>query len=156
MKRRISYTHKILIASGVNLDLLGRREPEIYGAETLADMERLLKDFLQEWKSKNQIDKLSLVFFQTNSEEKFLDEISKGYIGAVINAGAWTHTSLAIADRLRGVNLPFVEVHVSDVKKRERFRKNSFLKKSALVSISGHGIRGYKLGLDRLLKYLFL
>jgi len=156
MRRNASTANKILIASGVNLDLLGQREPQIYGTATLAEMERLLKDFFKTYKKKHKLDNLRLVFFQTNNEEKFLNEISRGYLGAVVNAGAWTHTSLAIADRLKGVNLPFVEVHVSDIKTRESFRRESFLEPIALASISGYGIRSYKVGLDKLLKHLLV
>ncbi len=155
MTRRAQKSVKILIASGVNLDLLGRRQPHIYGTKTLADMEDLLQGCLRKWTGDRNDLKIKLVFFQTNSEEMFLREIAKDYVGAVINAGAWTHTSLAIADRLLGVSLPYVEVHVSDVKKRESFRKNSFLQEHAIASVSGLGIKSYAKGLETLLGYLF-
>jgi 3-dehydroquinate dehydratase-2 len=145
---------KILIASGVNLDLLGRRQPHIYGRKTLADMEDLVKSSMRAWSVEHGHIKIKLVFFQTNSEERFLREITKDYTGAVINAGAWTHTSLAIADRLVGVSLPYVEVHVSDVKKRETFRKISYLSEHAIASFSGLGIKSYAKGFDSLLNYL--
>jgi 3-dehydroquinate dehydratase-2 len=155
MTRRAHKILKILIASGVNLDLLGRRQPDIYGLDTLSDMEIIVKDALRVW-VRDQIDlKIKLVFFQTNSEDVFLREISKDYAGAVINAGAWTHTSLAIADRLLGVSLPYVEVHVSDVKNRESFRKKSFLSEHAIASVSGLGIKSYARGLEALLNHLF-
>ncbi len=154
MTRRAQKTLKILIASGVNLDLLGRRQPDIYGVDTLADMEKLVKISLRAW-ARDQIDlKIKLVFFQTNSEHSFLHEISKDYAGAVINAGAWTHTSLAVADRLLGVSLPFVEVHVSNVKNRESFRKQSYLREHAITSVSGLGIKSYARGLEALLNHL--
>jgi 3-dehydroquinate dehydratase-2 len=146
---------KILIANGVNLDLLGVREPHIYGSDTLDDMKKLLRLFISKWKKNANNTAIDLVFFQTNSEEKFLMEIDKGYAGAIINAGAWTHTSLAIADRLKGVCLPYVEVHISNMKKRENFRQKSFLKDNAVAVVSGKGIKGYEVGLIKLLRHLF-
>ena len=141
---------KILIASGVNLDLLGRRQPDIYGNHTLMDMQKLVKS---QWKKEFLKAPFELVFFQTNDELKFLKEISKNYVGAVINAGAWTHTSLAIADRLLGLQLPFVEAHVSQVSRREDFRKHSFLKPHALGVVEGQGIRSYWLALELLMRH---
>lgn len=155
MTRPLKKTVKILIASGVNLDLLGRREPHVYGTKTLADMKRLVEAFVRAWSRGRRDPQVKLVFFQTNSEETFLREIAKDYAGAVINAGAWTHTSLAIADRLIGVRLPYVEVHVSDVNKRESFRKISYLSEHAIASVSGLGIKSYSKGLEALLHYLF-
>lgn len=146
---------KILIANGVNLDLLGTREPDIYGNDTLEDIKRLIRLFFSKWKKESSGPAIDLVFFQTNSEEKFLNEISKGYSGAIINAGAWSHTSLAIADRLKGVSLPYVEVHISDLKKRELFRRKSFLKANALAVVEGLGIKGYEVALRKILRHLF-
>lgn len=154
MTHRAQQIIKILIASGVNLDLLGCRQPDIYGVDTLSDMEILVKDALRAWAHDQTGVKIKLVFFQTNSEDVFLREISKDYAGAVINAGAWTHTSLAIADRLLGVSLPYVEVHVSDVKNRESFRKKSYLSEHAIASVSGLGIQSYARGLEALLNHL--
>lgn len=145
---------KILIASGVNLDLLGRRQPEIYGRETLKDMESLL---VSEWREMAKIRKsqdYKLVFFQSNDESRFLSEFDKPYAGAVINAGAWTHTSLALADRLVGLGLPFVEAHISDTKTREVFRQHSFLRAHAVDVIQGLGIRSYWVALQSLISYL--
>lgn len=146
---------KILIANGVNLDLLGAREPEVYGEGTLDDMKHLLRVFLSKWRKDSSAPALDLVFFQTNSEEKFLMEFDKGYVGAIINAGAWSHTSLAIADRLKGVSLPYIEVHVSNLKKREPFRQKSFLKANAVAVVEGLGIKGYEVALRKLLCHLF-
>ncbi len=142
---------EILIASGVNLDLLGRRQPEIYGHETLTDMKRLIQE---RWRAVPQKADFKLVFFQTNDETKFLKELDKGYAGAVINAGAWTHTSLAIADRLVGLSLPYVEAHISRLKDREAFRQHSYLKAHALAVFDGHGIESYWLALESLLAHL--
>ncbi len=142
---------KILIASGVNLDLLGKRQPEIYGHDTLKDMEALVRS---QWKKRYSKAKFQLVFFQTNDESKLLKEFGKNYAAAVINAGAWTHTSLAIADRLVGLQLPFVEAHVSHVSKREPFRQQSFLKPHAIALVEGHGIKSYWLALEKLMEHL--
>jgi len=145
----------ILVASGVNLDLLGKREPHIYGLDSLEDMELLVKVELKKWLKRFGGYKVKVKFFQTNDESKFLSELDKGYDGAVINAGAWTHTSLAISDRLKGLALPYVEVHVSDISKREAYRQVNFLKESALASIQGLGIKGYAAGLEKLLSHMF-
>jgi len=155
MPKAHNHPQKILIANGVNLDLLGSREPDIYGKDSLIDMQRNVKAFVKEWMLSRSSRGIRPVFFQTNSEERFLAEIAKNYAGAVINAGAWSHTSLAIADRLKGVGLPYVEVHVSNINKREPFRKKSFLKSGALASISGKGIKGYEIALGLLLDYLY-
>jgi 3-dehydroquinate dehydratase II len=153
-------TLKILIASGVNLDLLGAREPLVYGTSTLLQMEKMVKiNFARDYKSKtgkNYAGKkqYQLHFFQTNDEAKFLKELDRGYVGAVINAGAWTHTSLAIADRLIGLSLPYVEVHVSDLTARETFRQFSYLAQGAVTVIQGHGIESYWLGVEALVHFL--
>jgi 3-dehydroquinate dehydratase-2 len=137
---------RILIASGVNLDLLGQREPEIYGHATLSDMEALLR---------REFDHLvDLHFLQSNVESMFLEALSGGWDGAVINPGAWTHTSLALADRLAGVRLPFVEVHLSNTTKREAIRHFSYCAPHALGIVQGFGIRSYLLGLSGLLQFL--
>ena len=144
----------ILIASGVNLDLLGRREPHIYGSDTLKDMEKMVRKNLAARQGSSGQQRYSVKFFQTNDEARFLAEISKDYAGAVINAGAWTHTSLALADRLAGVGLVFVEAHVSDTAKREPFRKHSYLAAHASAVVQGHGIESYWLALEKLLTVL--
>jgi len=142
---------QILIASGVNLDLLGRREPHIYGSDSLADMKKMVT---KNWRQTFADSAFKLVFFQTNDEAKFLKELDKSYAGAVINAGAWTHTSLAIADRLAGLSLPFVEAHVSRLSERESFRQHSYLKAHALNVIDGEGIRSYWVALESLMAFL--
>jgi 3-dehydroquinate dehydratase-2 len=150
---KMAKTLKILIANGVNLDLLGRRQPQLYGSSTLKDVESLLRTVSVDYSKKNNV-KIRLKFFQSNNEAEFLQELGRGYDGAVINAGAWTHTSLAIADRLVGLELPFVEVHISDVKKREKYRRFSFMAAHAQKVISGKGIDGYNIGLKMLLSVL--
>ena len=154
MKKKNRQNHKILIASGVNLDLLGQRQPDIYGSETLDDMKDLLASKFKQWCKKNGCKKYKLIFFQTNDEAKFLSKISAGFTGAVINAGAWTHTSLALADRLSGLKLPYVEAHVSKIAHREAFRQHSYLAVHALKSIDGLGIRSYWVALESLIEHL--
>jgi len=139
---------KILIANGVNLDLLGSREPDIYGRATLKDLEKQLRRFSKKFHS------ISLEFFQTNDEAKFLQKLSQPYSGIILNSGAWTHTSLAIADRLRAVKTPFVEVHISDTSSREDFRKHSFTAAHALKVIKGKGFAGYEMALGILVNSL--
>ncbi len=145
----------ILIASGVNLDLLGRREPEIYGHDTLDDMQDLLKSEWPDLKKSFGDTRTLLEFFQTNSEAELLTKLSeKKWAGVVLNAGAWTHTSLALADRLVGLSLCYVEVHVSNTHIREPFRHKSYLAPHAIGVIQGFGIRSYLLGLEALVRHL--
>jgi len=145
---------KILIASGVNLDLLGTREPEIYGSETLTDMETLVKANVPYLKKAFSLANLELRFFQTNDEASLLSEISKRCAGIVLNPGAWTHTSLALADRLKALNLIYVEVHVSQLTTRESFRQHSYSAVGASGVVQGFGIYSYLLGLQGLLARL--
>ena len=141
----------ILIASGVNLDLLGTREPKIYGTDTLQDMNRLLKSEWPRIAKQFKVPREKLEFYQTNSESDLLAKISQPYKGIVINAGAWTHTSLALADRLVGLQIPFVEVHVSNLSGREEVRQHSFLAAHAVGVVHGFGIRSYLVGLEALM-----
>lgn len=138
-------THKkILIINGPNLNLLGQREPDIYGAETLQDLEQSLKGNYPE---------VDLTFFQSNHEGALIDKIhqAQGIDGFVINAGAYTHTSVAIRDALAGMNIPFVEVHISNVYAREDFRHHSYLSPIAKAVICGMGFKGYHFAIDFLL-----
>ena len=147
-------SRKILIASGVNLDLLGRREPSVYGVATLRDMEKMVKESYRKYLIEKRLQAYQLIFFQSNDEARFLRELDRGYAGAVINAGAWTHTSLALADRLVGVPLPFVEAHVSNLLTRESFRQHSFLAEHAICVVQGLGIQSYWVAFEALLEYL--
>lgn len=138
-------THKkILIINGPNLNLLGQREPDIYGAETLQDLEQSLKGNYPE---------VDLTFLQSNHEGALIDKIhqAQGIDGFVINAGAYTHTSVAIRDALAGMNIPFVEVHISNVYAREDFRHHSYLSPIAKAVICGMGFKGYHFAIDFLL-----
>lgn len=142
----------ILIANGVNLDLLGTREPSIYGKEGLDDIRELLLRFSQDLAQKVGFAGCQLKFFQTNNEAEFLGEISKAWDGALLNLGAWTHTSLAIADRLAALELNFVEVHISNLAQREDFRHHSYSAKHANGVVYGMGIDSYLAGLTGLLR----
>lgn len=141
---------KILVANGVNLDLLGKREPEIYGQHTLADIEGRLRALSPVFAQSFQLANVSLHFFQSNHEGLFLEELSKGWDGALINAGAWTHTSLALADRLAALGLIFVEVHLSNLSKREEFRHHSFAAPHAAGVVYGFGPESYVAALSGL------
>ena len=140
----------ILLINGPNLNLLGTREPEIYGNKTLSDIETDLTKIAQE---KN----INLECFQSNHEGEIVDKIhdSVGRIqGIFINAGAFTHTSISIRDALIGSKIPFVELHISNIFSREDFRKESFLTDKAVGIISGFGVSSYFLALDGIIGYL--
>jgi 3-dehydroquinate dehydratase II len=132
---------KLLVLNGPNLNLLGSREPEIYGHDTLADIETRLVKLA---KSRGH----ALQSFQSNAEHALIDRIHAaktegvGYI--VFNPGAFTHTSIALRDALLGVAIPFIEVHLSNVFARETFRQHSYLSDVARGVISGLGVRGYE------------
>lgn len=139
---------KILILNGPNLNLLGKREPHIYGSQTFEDYFKILKkDFTQ----------VTLEYFQSNHEGALIDKIHEvgfdtDYLGIVMNAGAYTHTSVAIGDAISGVKTPVVEVHISNVHAREAFRHHSYLSAKAAGIIVGLGIVGYKYAVDFLLQ----
>ncbi len=149
--RGAAKTPKILVASGVNLDLLGRREPGIYGRETLAEIETMLGEAAPDLARLAGLGKVALEFYQTNDEEAYLAKLDEGFAGAVLNPGAWTHTSLALADRLKALALPYVEVHLSNLAGREDFRKTSYAAPGALGVVHGFGAESYRLGLFGLL-----
>lgn len=135
--------NKVLILNGPNLNMLGKREPEIYGHETLADIEKLC---LKESKNLN----IEIDFKQSNFEGNLIEIIQKSlgiYDAIIINPAAYTHTSIAILDALKSVNLPTIEVHLSNIFKREDFRKHSFVSLYANGVISGLGSYGYILAI---------
>lgn len=139
---------KILIINGSNLNLLGKREPHIYGSQTF-------EDYFLHLCAKFQ-DKVVLEYFQSNHEGVLLDKIHEvgfdsQYIGAVINAGAYTHTSIALADAISGVSLAFLEVHISNVYKREAFRHHSYISSVSSGVIVGLGLKGYDLAIESFL-----
>ena len=140
----------ILLINGPNLNLLGSREPEVYGHKTLSDIEKDLNKVAQE-------KRINLECFQSNHEGEIVDKIQdsvKSIQGILINAGALTHTSISIRDALIGSNIPFVELHISNIFCREEFRKESFLTDKAVGIISGFGISSYSLALDGIIGYL--
>jgi 3-dehydroquinate dehydratase-2 len=136
----------ILLINGPNLNLLGMRETEIYGQITLSKLEGNLELFV-----KNKGHKLYCI--QTNAEHEIIDAIHDDKLqnnisSIVINPGAYTHTSIAIRDALLGVEIPFYEVHISDIDNRENFRKFSYLSDIAKKVFSGQGLKGYELALN--------
>ncbi len=139
---------KIAILNGPNLDRLGKREPEIYGSTTLADLEQQLRT---EFAATAQLE-----FFQSNHEGALIDKIAAltdaKFDGVVINGGAFTHTSVALRDALLGSKLPAVEVHISNIYKREEFRHLSYTAPACLAVISGLGLEGYFAAVRFLLK----
>lgn len=141
---------KILVINGPNLNLLGKREPEIYGAETLAGINCSLQEAAA-------LMDVSLEFFQSNSEGELVDAIQRAAgvcDGIIINPAAYTHTSIALRDAIAAVGLPTVEVHLSNIYRREEFRHNSFIAPVAIGQIAGFGSAGYKLALEGLAGYL--
>jgi len=138
--------NKILIISGPNLNLLGTREPEIYGSTTLADIENMCGEYAA--KNAQKID-----FRQSNHEGVLVDWIQEGmsdFDGLVINAAAYTHTSVSIYDALKMLSIPIIEVHISDPDTREEFRHHSFVSPLAKSVIKGHGAKGYVEALELL------
>ncbi len=144
---------KILIANGVNLDLLGRRNHFHYGHFTLEDLESQTIKWCREFLLPQKVT-ITPSFFQSNSESDFLSYISKDWDGIVLNAGAWTHTSLALADRLEALGTPFIEAHISNLSRRESYRKLSYLTPLSVGLVSGLGMRSYQTALFSLVQYL--
>ncbi|WP_346290304.1 type II 3-dehydroquinate dehydratase [Sphaerothrix gracilis] len=140
----------ILIVHGPNLNMLGQREPEVYGEQTLADINQNLVQAAELLEAK-------LEFFQSNSEGELIDAIQTAldrHHGIVINPGAYTHTSIAIRDAIAAVALPTVEVHLSNIHRREAFRQHSYIAPVAVGQICGFGSESYLLGLQALVRYL--
>ena len=136
---------KLIIINGPNLNLLGKREPEIYGSSTFEDyLEKLKKDF----------PLVSLDYFQSNHEGEIIDKIHEvgfTYDGIIINAGGLTHTSVALADALSSVKSPAVEVHISNIHAREAYRHKSFLSSRCIGMICGMGLEGYEFAIRHFL-----
>ena len=141
---------KIAVLNGPNLNLLGSREPHIYGSDRLADIELAVRERAGERDTE-------IAWYQTNHEGEFVEQIQAlhGHVdGALINAAAFTHTSLAIRDTLLAVDIPFVEVHLSNIFAREENRRHSVLADLAIGVVAGFGKRSYLLGFDALAAYL--
>ena len=137
---------KILVINGPNINMLGIREPEHYGKETYSD----LVAKIQKHCDKKNID---VKIYQSNHEGDLVDEIQTAYgnsDGIVINPGAYTHTSIAILDAVKSVNIPTVEVHISKVEEREDFRQISYIRLACVKTITGHGTDGYLEAIDYL------
>jgi 3-dehydroquinate dehydratase-2 len=139
-------THKILVLNGPNLNMLGEREPEIYGGDSLDSIGVACQH-------KGQTLGMAVDFRQSNDEGELVGWIQSaavGFSGIVINAGAYTHTSIAILDALRAVGLPTIEVHLSNIFQRESFRHHSYISQVAVGVICGLGTQSYLLALDAL------
>lgn len=141
---------KILIINGPNLNMLGIREPEKYGNTTFAELEKDLYAYSFELN-------VDIESFQSNHEGEIIDKIQQAlgnFDGIVINPGAYAHTSIAIRDAISSINLPTVEVHMTNIHSREEFRHNSYITPICIGQISGFGVNVYKLGLRALCEYL--
>jgi len=140
---------KFLVLHGPNLNLLGSREPEHYGADTLSDIEKQLQN--QAEQAGHQLEN-----FQSNAEHELIDKVHAARSNAdfiIINPAAYTHTSVALRDALTGIDIPFIEVHLSNVHARETFRQQSYFSDIALGVICGLGSQGYELALQAAIKH---
>lgn len=139
----LSEPMRIAIINGPNLNLLGTREPNIYGTESF-------EQFLERLKSKYPA--IELLYFQSNIEGEIINQLHHCYAshvdGCIINAGAYTHTSIAIADAIAAIQMPCIEVHISNVLAREEFRKTSYIAAKCIGGIAGLGLMGYELALQ--------
>ena len=143
---------KIIIINGPNLNLLGEREPEVYGTETLIDLEKMVNDHIEI--SNLKID---TVFFQSNSEGELVNSIQnagKTLNGIIINAGGLSHTSVSILDALLAIKIPKIEVHISNLFTREEFRHSSYISKGVNGIVCGFGLNGYLLAIDGINKLI--
>ena len=139
---------KILVINGPNINMLGIREPGIYGSESFETLGNNVKEHAE-------TAGIEVKLFQSNHEGALVDEIQASYgkfDGIVINPGAYTHTSIALLDAVKAVSIPTVEVHISDVASREDFRQISYIRKACVKTICGHGIAGYTEAIDYLIK----
>jgi 3-dehydroquinate dehydratase-2 len=136
---------KIIIINGPNLNLLGKREPEIYGANSFDDYFKVLQ---------NKFSSIDLSYFQSNIEGEIIDklhEVGFNYDGIILNAAAYTHTSVGIGDAIKAIETPVVEVHISNVHAREEFRHQSYIAANAKGVIVGFGLKSYELAIESFL-----
>ena len=142
---------KILVINGPNLNFLGIREPEIYGKSTYKDLCDLIY-------KQAEIDNIDIEIYQSNHEGSIVDKIQQAYFdkvdGIVINPAGYTHTSVAILDALKSVNIPTIEVHISDINGREEFRKHSYISLAAIQTIKGLELPGYIEALKKLKEHI--
>ena len=138
---------KLLVINGPNINFLGIREPELYGTGTYAELCETISEYCRE-------KQIEVRFFQSNHEGAIIDAIQDAYTercdGIVINPAAYTHTSIAIADALRAVRIPAVEVHLTDIRAREDYRRISYVKDACIASVIGKGFDGYLEAIDLL------
>lgn len=134
---------KVLVLNGPNLNMLGVREPSVYGNMSYNEIENAIREYCTK-------KSICVEIFQSNNEGELIDKIHNAgsFDGIIINAGAYTHTSIAIRDALASINLPFIEVHISNVYKRESFRHKSYLADLAIGVIAGFGLKSYLLAID--------
>lgn len=139
------------IINGPNINMLGIREPDIYGKETYSD----LLNNIERWSNELNIN---TVVLQSNVEGEIVNFIQKAYFekadGIIINPAAYTHTSIAILDALKAVKMPTIEIHISEVDRREEYRQKSYVRETAIETISGKGLVGYKIAMENLKRYL--
>ena len=139
---------KLLVLNGPNLNMLGIREPEVYGSGTYASLVHMIEDYAHE-------RGFEVECFQSNHEGALVDKIQQAYFngvdGIVFNPGAYTHSSIALLDALKAVAIPCVEVHISDLSKREEFRQISYIRPACKASVVGRGLAGYIDAIDILL-----
>ena len=141
---------KFLILNGPNLNLLGLREPDVYGSRTYRDLLTLIDSAARELNVEAQC-------FQSNHEGTLVDKIQEAYgifDGIIINPAAYTHTSVALLDALKAVQIPTVEVHISSVEEREDFRQRSFIRPACIATITGHGLAGYTEAMELLMEHI--
>lgn len=146
MHKYIYFVMRIQIINGPNINLLGKREPNIYGSETFTDYLEKLRAAYPE---------VSFDYFQSNIEGELIDVIQRvgfDYDGIILNAGAYTHTSIALQDAIRAITSPVIEVHISNVHKREEFRHKSMISCACMGVICGFGLDSYRLAVEALLK----
>ena len=144
-------SQKIIIINGPNLNLLGTREPEIYGNESLEDLKSIVNFHLE----KNFPD-MSVDFYQSNTEGEIVNKIQESAVlnGIIINAGGLSHSSISILDALLSIKIPKIEVHISNLFSREEFRQNSYVSKGVDGFVCGFGINGYLLAIDGISKLI--
>ena len=140
---------KIRVINGPNINMLGIREPEIYGKTTYSDLVKMIEEYARKLK-------VDIEVMQSNHEGDLVDMLQDCYgkiDGIIINPGAYTHTSVAILDALKAVSIPAVEVHISEIDKREDFRQTSYIRQACFETITGHGVNGYLEAVDLLISY---